>query len=123
MKSLFISLLVALLSFAPTTGVSAACGNVSGSKTSVSRSDVPANIIVKQTVVFDDNTSVVVYYKKSGNTCQVYSTNNLNKYGMGDLLRVKSSNFEKCSAVQGKCYGTKSVKQVIALIKSAANAL
>lgn len=80
---------------------------------------VPANIIVKQSITFMDGKTIVVFYKKTGNDCKVYSNENLNKYGVSDLMRIKSTNFERTDHVEGKCYASKTVGALVAMAHKA----
>lgn len=78
---------------------------------------VPANIIVKQTITFDDGKTIEVFYEKKGEDCKLYSKTDVTKYSVADLYRVKSTNFEKADHVEGKCYATRTVKALIAMAK------
>lgn len=78
---------------------------------------VPANLVIKQTITFDDGKTIEVFYEKKGENCKLYSTTNISKYGVTDLLRIKSTNFEKTDHVEGKCYATRTVKALIAMLK------
>lgn len=80
---------------------------------------VPANIIIKQEVTFTDGKTIELFYKKTGNDCKVYSTENLNKYGLSDLMRIKSTNFERVDHVEGKCYASKTVSALVAMARKA----
>lgn len=102
---------ISLSSFAGTTTSTA----VSNKAEKVS---VPANIIVKQTITFDDGKTIEVFYEKKGQDCKLYSTADISKYGMADLYRIKSTNFEKANHVEGKCYATRTVKALIAMARN-----
>lgn len=79
--------------------------------------NVPKNLIVKQTITFDDGNTIEVFYEKKGQDCKLYSKTDVSKYDVTDLLRIKSTNFEKTDHVEGKCYVTKTVKALIAMAK------
>lgn len=81
--------------------------------------NVPANIIVKQSITFDDGKTIVVFYEKRGQDCKVYSKCDISRYRVADLLRIKSSNFEKADRVEGKCYATATVKALVAMAQKA----
>lgn len=101
---------ISLSSFAGTT-----TGTVATNK--AEKVDIPANIVVKQTITFDDGKTIVVYYEKKGSNCKLYSKQDITKYSIADLYRIKSSNFEKTDHVEGKCYATRTVKALIAMAR------
>lgn len=111
-----ITLMIAML-------MSISLSSFAGTKTNtvnnkkVENINVPANIIVKQTVTFDDGKTIELFYEKRGENCKLYSTSNINKYGVTDLYRIKSTNFEKTDHVEGKCYANRTVKALIAMAK------
>lgn len=67
MKNLFISLMIALMSVMASTPAVA-----KNSKSDV-KNLIPKNIVVKQTTKFNDGRTLVIYYKKQGTNCEVYS--------------------------------------------------
>lgn len=89
------------------------------SKSSTKNISVPANIVIKQTITFEDGKTIEVFYEKKGQDCKLYSTSNISKYGVSDLYRIKSTNFEKTDHVEGKCYATRTVKALIAMARGA----
>ena len=111
--SLMIAMLmsISLSSFAGTT-----TSTVSNTKTE--KVSVPTNLIVKQTITFDDGKTIAVFYEKKGNDCKLYSKTDISKYGVTDLYRIKSTNFEKADHVEGKCYVSKTVKALIAMARN-----
>ena len=99
-------------------GLSSFAGTKTNTTSSrIGKVNVPANLIIKQSITFDDGKTIIVFYEKEGETCKLYSTSNVSKYGISDLWRVKSTNFEKTNHAEGKCYATKSVTGLIALAK------
>lgn len=102
---------ICLSSFAGTT-------TVMSSNNKTEKVNVPANLIVKQTITFDDGKTIEVFYEKKGQNCKLYSTANINKYGVTDLYRIKSTNFEKTDHVEGKCYASRTVKALIAMARN-----
>ena len=82
---------------------------------------VPTNIVVKQTTRFNDGRTLVVYYKKSGTQCEVYSPCNAKDYDVADASKIKSTNFEVVDKVEGKLYKKASVGEVAKLIKRLVN--
>ncbi len=97
MKQLFITLILALMSVTLSMPASAKTGNVA-------KSYIPQNIIVRQTTCFNEGRTLVLYYKKQGNQCEVYSTCDEKDYDLSDVNRIKSTSFEVVSKVEGKLY-------------------
>jgi len=83
-----------------------------GTKTNTSnnskadKASIPTNIVIKQTITFDDGNTIAVFYEKKGQECKLYSKTDVSKYGVTDLCRIKSTNFEKTDHVRRKvlCY-------------------
>lgn len=84
----------------------------------VSKFEIPVNIIIKQTITFNDGSQIAVFYQKEGNVCKLYSKTDVTKYKERDLYRIKSTNFEIVNKVEGKCLMTKNTSDVIKLAKS-----
>ena len=116
MKQLFLSLILALMSVTVSMPASAETGNKNNVKNLV-----PTNIVVKQTTRFNDGRALVVYYKKSGTQCEVYSPCNAKDYDVADASKIKSTNFEVVDKVEGKLYKKASVGEVAKLIKRLVN--
>ena len=101
--------------------MSISLSSFAGTKTSTAgknkteKVSVPANVVVKQTVTFDDGKTIELFYEKRGEVCKLYSTSNINKYGVTDLYHIKSTNFEKTDHVEGKCYASRTVNALIAM--------
>ena len=104
MKKMIMLLMVAMMSV---TSVMAsnkkACDGVKDS----------AQLVFKQTISFEDDSEVVVYYVKQSDAYRVYSTEDLNKMNPKKLLGVKSFNVEKTDDYQGNCYLTCSTLQEV----------
>ncbi len=115
MKQLILTLMIVLMSMMASTPVSA-----KSNKKSVT-DQVPANIVVKQTTMFNDGRTLTIYYKKSGMQCEVYSPCNANDYNMSDASKIKSTNFEVVDKVEGKLYKKASIGEVTRLIKRLVN--
>ena len=115
MKQLLLTLMVALMSVMASTPVSAK------SNKSELKKSVPTNLIVKQTTVFSDGRTLVVYYKKQGMNCEVYSPCNAKDYCMSDASKIKSTNFEVVDEVEGKLYKKASLGEVTRFIKRMVN--
>ena len=112
MKKLLFVLMVALMSvMASTPGIAKiAEGNVM-------MNVVPANLIVKQTTQFNDGRTLVIYFKKQGMNCEVYSPCNADDYSVDDASMIKSANFEMVDKVEGKLYKKATLGEVTQFIK------
>jgi len=115
MKQLVMILMIALMSVMASTPVSA-----KSNKKKVT-SQVPTNIVVKQTTHFNDGRTLTIYYKKSGTQCEVYSPCNADDYSLNDASKIKSTNFEVVDKVEGKLYKKASIGEVTRLIKRLVN--
>lgn len=96
MKKTVITLMLALMSATASTYAGAAAG-----KDGV-KNIVPENIIVKQTTRFADGRTLVVYYKKQGTQCEMYSPSDTKQFAASDARKIKSTNFETAAKVEGK---------------------
>ena len=112
---MIITLMIALMS------VMASTPAVAKNSKNELKKNVPANLIVKQTTRFNDGRTLVIYYKKQGMNCEVYSTSNASDYNMNDVSKIQSTNFEVVEKVEGKLYKKASVGEVTRLIKSLVN--
>jgi len=115
MKQLILTLMVVLMSVMTSTPVSAK------SNKSDLKKNVPTNLVVKQTTQFSDGRTLVIYYKKQGTNCEVYSPCNANDYNVSDASKIKSTNFEVVDKVEGKLYKKASIGEVTRLIKRLVN--
>ena len=115
MKQLILTLMVVLMSVMTSTPVSAK------SNKSDLKKNVPTNLVVKQTTQFSDGRTLVIYYKKQGTNCEVYSPCNANDYNVSDASKIKSTNFELVDKVEGKLYKKASIGEVTRLIKRLVN--
>ncbi len=133
MKTAIFTLMIALMSVMTSTPCSAktaieretcmtekelpsACGLTETNQDNVNK-QVPSNLIVKQTTLFKDGRTLVVYYKKQGSRCEVYSPCNANDYNMNDVSKVKSTNFEVVDKVEGKLYKKSTIDEVTRFFK------
>ena len=115
MKQMIITLMIALMSVMASTPVSAK------SNKSDLKKNVPTNLIVKQTTQFSDGRTLVIYYKKQGANCEVYSPCSAENYNVSDASKIKSTNFEVVDKVEGKLYKKASIGEVTRLIKRLVN--
>ena len=111
MKQLIMTLIIALMSVMASTPVSAK------SNKSELKKSIPTNLIVKQTTQFSDGRTLVIYYKKQGMNCEVYSPCNADDYSVSDASKIKSTNFEVVDKVEGKLYKKASIGEVTKLIE------
>ena len=79
---------------------------------------VPTNIVVKQTTHFSDGRTLIIYYKKSGMDCEVYSPCDANDYDVSDASKIKQTGFEVVDKVEGKLYRKASIGEVARIVKS-----
>ena len=115
MKQLILTLMVALMSVMASTPAAA-----KSSKNELKK-NVPTNLIVKQTTQFNDGRTLVIYYKKQGMNCEVYSPDSAVDYSMSDASKIKSTNFEVVDKVEGKLYKKASAGEVARIIKKLVN--
>lgn len=115
MKQLILTLMIALMSVMTSAPASAKTGKNSVKKI------VPTNIIVKQTTQFNDGRTLIIYYKKNGLQCEVYSPCKAKDYSVDDVSKIKSTNFEIVNKVEGKLYRKASLGEVSRMIKSLVN--
>jgi hypothetical protein len=115
MKHFILSMMVVLISMMASSPASA--------KTDKKNlmNQVPTNIVVKQTTRFSDGRTLIIYYKKSGMDCEVYSPCDANDYDVSDASKIKQTVFEVVDKVEGKLYRKASVGEVRRLVKSLAN--
>lgn len=115
MKKLIIILVITLMSVMASTPVSAKVDKNDLKK------NVPANLIVKQTTQFTDGRTLVIYYKKEGTTCEVYSPCDSKDYSLDDASKIKSTNFEVVDKVDGKLFKRASLGEITKFIKRMVN--
>lgn len=120
MKKIFAILGITLMSVFAAATASAKTGNESVSFMSEKtiKIDIPVNLIVKQTITFNDGSTVTVYYQKEGDTCRLYSNVDVTKYTEHDLNRIKATSFELVDRVKGKCLMTKKTSDVMKMARS-----
>ncbi len=110
-------LLLMLVLMSMTASVQAAAQ----SSKSQAGSALPTNIIIKQTTQFDDGRTLVLFYKKQGNQCEVYSTSDVKSYSEADLRHVKSTNVEIADHTEGKLVRRATLAEVRRLVKQLVN--
>lgn len=115
MKQIILTLMIALMSVMASTPAVA-----KNSKKNVT-SQVPTNIVVKQTTRFNDGRTLVIYYKKQGMKCEVYSPCNAHDYDLSDASKITATNFEIVDRVEGKLYRKASVGEVTRMVKKLVN--
>jgi hypothetical protein len=115
MKKLMITLVITLMSVIASTPVSAKVDKNDLKK------NVPTNLIVKQTTQFTEGRTLVIYYKKEGITCEVYSPCDSKDYSLDDASKIKSTNFEVVDKVDGKLFKRASLGEITKFIKRMVN--
>ena len=115
MKQSILTLMVALMSVMASTPAAAKSSSNEWKK------DLPTNLIVKQTTRFSDGRTLVIYYKKQGTNCEVFSPCSVDDYSVNDASKIKSTNFEVVDKVEGKLYKKASVGEVTRIIKKLVN--
>ena len=115
MKKVLFLLMVTLMSVVASTPAYAKSG------TSDWKSNLPTNIIVKQTTFFDDGRSLTLYYKKTGTLCEVYSPCKESDYTLNDASKITSTNFEVANKVEGKLYRKATLGEVVRILRQALN--
>lgn len=104
------------------SAASAARKSTSSQKESKSLvAQIPSNIIVQQKATLNDGRSVTVYYKKTGNNCEIYSADNLKGYVAEDLLSLDSTSFRIVTSVKGKRIYSCPLSKARSLIKQMVN--
>ena len=115
MKQLIVTLMIALMSVIASTPADA-----KNSRNELKK-NIPTNLIVKQTTQFRDGRTLVIYYKKQGMNCEVYSPCNANDYKVSDAAKIKSTNFEVVDKVGGKLYRKASLAETTRFIRQLVN--
>ncbi len=121
MKQLIITLMIALMSVIVSTPTCAKTDKTQPKVVSELRKNVPTNMIVKQTTQFSDGRTLVIFYKKQGLNCEVYSPCDANDYSVSDASKIKSTSFEIVNKVEGKLYKKASLGEVTRYIKQMVN--
>ncbi len=116
MKKVLATLIFVLMSAMVSMPVSATTGN----KNDVN-DVIPQNIIVKQTTHFNDGRTLVIYYKKQGMQCEVYSPCDKKNYSMKDASKIESTNFEVVDKTEGKLYRKATLKEIMNLARQLMN--
>lgn len=115
MKQLIVTLMIALMSVIASTPADA-----KNSRNELKK-NIPTNLIVKQTTQFSDGRTLMIYYKKQGMNCEVYSPCNANDYKVSDAAKIKSTNFEVVDKVEGKLYRKASLAETTRFIRQLVN--
>lgn len=125
MKQYILSLVLVLMSMVVSTPAAAKCDNMNvsnrNSRISTMMRSIPQNIVVKQTAQFNDGRTLTVYYKKTGDQCEVYTPCDLTGYDLDDAAKIKSTTFEITDHVEGRLYRKASVAEVTRVLKRMVN--
>lgn len=122
MKS-FIALFVAIATVIGSLVLSpaAAAKETPAKESSSMLSLIPSSIIVQQNAILSDGRGITLYYKKSGDYCEVYSDDNLSGYTVHDLLKLDSTDFKLTTSTKGKLVYRTTTAKARALVKSLVN--
>lgn len=82
-------------------------------------SSLPEILVVKQVATLSDGRAITVFYKKSGNQCEVYSPDDLKGLSIADLSGLKKSEFAITSSAKGRLIYTAPISNVRKVIKQA----
>ncbi|MDE6444450.1 MAG: hypothetical protein K2K64_08555 [Muribaculaceae bacterium] len=82
---------------------------------------VPDVMVIEQTATLSNGNTVTIYYKKSGNICEVYSDNDLKGYNVNDLVSLQATSFRVVSQPKGKLVYKTTVAKAGKIIKSLVN--
>ena len=82
---------------------------------------IPNEIIVEQTATLSNGKSVTIYYKKSGNDCEVFSEDNLAGYTVNDLSALRDTSFKVVAKPKGKLIYRTTVANAGRIIKQLVN--
>ena len=82
---------------------------------------LPTQIVVEQTATLGNGKTVIIYYKKAGNMCEVYSDADLRGYGINDVISLSATNFRVVSAPKGKLIYKTSLSNAGKIVKSIVN--
>ncbi|MDE6576930.1 MAG: hypothetical protein K2K58_02005 [Muribaculaceae bacterium] len=82
---------------------------------------VPDVLVIEQTAILGNGNTVTVYYKKSGDMCEVYSNDDLKGYNVNDLVSLQSTSFRVVSQPKGKLVYKTTVAKAGKIIKSLVN--
>lgn len=82
---------------------------------------LPTQLVVEQTATLANGKTVTIYYKKSGNMCEVYSDADLRGYGINDVISLSATNFRVVSAPKGKLLYKTTMSNAGKIVKSIVN--
>lgn len=82
---------------------------------------IPTNLVVKQSATLNDGRQVTIYYKKTGDMCEVYSEDNLKGYEYSDLLNLSSTSFSIATSAKGTKIYNCTLTQARKIIKRLVN--
>ncbi|MDE6008343.1 MAG: hypothetical protein K2G90_03960 [Muribaculaceae bacterium] len=82
---------------------------------------IPDVMIVEQTATLQNGQTVTIFYKKSGDSCEVFSESDLKGYGINDLVSLQATSFRIVSQPKGKLLYKTTVAKARKIIKSLVN--
>lgn len=82
---------------------------------------IPDVLIVEQTATLGNGQTVTIFYKKSGNSCQIFSESDLKGYTINDLVSLQATSFRIVSQPKGRCVYQTTIQKAGKIIKSLVN--
>ena len=82
---------------------------------------LPEIMVVKQKATLVNGRTVTIYYKKSGDQCEVYTADNVSDLTINDLASVKESDFDIATSVKGRLLFSAPFSKVRRMVKTAVN--
>ena len=112
-------LAVMLMSVMMPTLVSAKTNNANNSNQV--KKVVPKSIVVRQIINFDDGRMLVLYWKKEGASCELYSDQDLKQYNLNDTNHVMTSELSRVDHVEGKLVRKATFAEACRIFKALVN--
>lgn len=82
---------------------------------------VPHSIVVKQIINFDDGRMLVLYWKKEGTSCELYSDQDLKQFNLNDANHIVSSELSRVARVEGKMVRKATFAEACRIFKALVN--
>ena len=118
-KVLFVLMIAMTVSFAGFRASGATTGKASSDLVENIWKSLPETLVVKQVATLGDGRAITIFYKKAGNQCEVYSSDDISGFSINDLTGLKKSDFTIAASVKGKMIYTAPVSKVRQIVKKA----
>ncbi|MDE6447566.1 MAG: hypothetical protein K2L35_04540 [Muribaculaceae bacterium] len=82
---------------------------------------LPETLVVKQEATLGNGQVITIYYKKSGDQCEVYTPDNVSGLTVNALSDLKESDFSIAMSAKGRKVFTAPFSKVRRLVKQAVN--